>query len=182
MMEALPIINADFKARGLPEFKIGIGLNSGECAVGNMGSNMIFSYTALGDNMNLGARLESLCKHYGVQILISEFTYERLEKEMFKVRMIDFVKVKGKNLPVKIYEVLHLNHPMYKDPEALDFYLMAFKHYEQKEFQECKQICEGILLAIPEDKATARLIKMSEQWLSSEIVPEDYLVTTMTEK
>jgi adenylate cyclase len=74
MIERLPAINAEFEKEGFPKFKHGIGLNTGECSVGNMGSNQIFSYTALGDNMNLGARLESLCKFYGVQLNISEYT------------------------------------------------------------------------------------------------------------
>jgi adenylate cyclase len=96
MLEALPAINEEFKANGTPEFKIGLGLNSGECNVGNMGSDQIFAYTALGDNMNLGARLESLCKHYGAQILVSEFTYERMDHDRWTTRLIDKVRVKGK--------------------------------------------------------------------------------------
>ena len=79
MMETLPSINEKFRQLGRPEFFIGIGLNSGECSVGNMGSERIFSYTALGDNMNLGARLEGLCKYYGTQILISDMTLARLD-------------------------------------------------------------------------------------------------------
>ena len=61
MIEKLPEVNERFKEEGLPLFKHGIGLNTGDCSVGNMGSDNIFQYTALGDNMNLGARLECPC-------------------------------------------------------------------------------------------------------------------------
>ncbi len=181
MMELLPAINADFLTRGLPEFKVGIGLNSGECSVGNMGSNKIFSYTALGDNMNLGARLEGLCKYYGVQILISEYTHARLSPEKFRFRAVDRVKVKGKTHPVKIYEVIHGAHPLAKDREALDFYNSAYDSFMEKNFAKAKTLLEGILLAHPDDKPTARLLKLCEKW-QQEAVPEDFDVTTMTEK
>jgi adenylate cyclase len=181
MMELLPAINADFLTRGLPEFKVGIGLNSGECSVGNMGSNKIFSYTALGDNMNLGARLEGLCKYYGVQILISEYTHARLSPEKFRFRAIDRVKVKGKTHPVKIYEVIHGAHPLAADREAFDFYNSAYDSFMEKNFAKAKTLLEGILLAHPDDKPTARLLKLCERW-QQEAVPEDFDVTTMTEK
>jgi adenylate cyclase len=99
MIERWPAINIEFEKEGFPIFKHGIGLNTGECSVGNMGSNQIFSYTALGDNMNLGARLESLCKFYGVQLNISEYTKNAIPPELqkeFVIRTLDKVKVKGK--------------------------------------------------------------------------------------
>ena len=181
MMEALPAINEDFKSRGLPEFKVGIGLNSGECSVGNMGSNKIFSYTALGDNMNLGARLEGLCKYYGAHILISEYTHARLPPGRFNSRPLDKVKVKGKTTPVQIFEVIHGVHPLAKDTEAFSFYNEAYSAFSQKDFAKSRTLLEGILLAHPDDKPTARLLKLSEKWLN-EPVPEDFDVTTMTEK
>ncbi len=181
MMEALPAVNADFKARGLPEFKVGIGLNSGECAVGNMGSNKIFSYTALGDNMNLGARLEGLCKYYGAHILISENTFVRLPEGKFSCRPLDKVKVKGKTHPVKIFEVIHRAHPLAADREAFDLYNSAYASFSQRDFAKAKTFLEGILLAHPEDKPTGRLLKLCEKW-QQEAVPEDFDVTTMTEK
>jgi len=181
MMEALPAVNADFLARGLPEFKVGIGLNSGECAVGNMGSNKIFSYTALGDNMNLGARLEGLCKYYGAHILISEYTHARLPVGKFRSRPLDKVKVKGKTHPVKIFEVIHGAHPLAADREAFEFYNSAYESFMQKDFAKAKTMLEGILLAHPEDKPTGRLLKLCEKW-QQEAVPADFDVTTMTEK
>jgi class 3 adenylate cyclase/CHASE2 domain-containing sensor protein len=94
----------------LPEahkLKIGIGLNSGIVTVGNMGSNRQMNYTVMGDNVNLGSRLEGLNKNYGTSIIVSEYTYASV-KDKFIFRELDNIKVKGKNKPVKIYELLAL--------------------------------------------------------------------------
>ena len=91
-----------------PESKrinIGIGLNSGIMTVGNMGSPGRMNYTLMGDNVNLGARLEGTNKQYGTGIIISEFTYG-LVKDHFIVRELDNIRVKGKNKPVLIYELV----------------------------------------------------------------------------
>lgn len=84
---------------------IGIGLNSGIMTVGNMGSPGRMNYTLMGDNVNLGARLEGTNKQYGTGIIISEFTYG-LVKDHFIVRELDNIRVKGKNKPVLIYELI----------------------------------------------------------------------------
>lgn len=182
MMEALPVVNAEFRAKGFPEFKIGIGLNSGECSVGNMGSNMIFSYTALGDNMNLGARLESLTKHYGVHILISEFTFARLPEGKYTTRPIDKVKVKGKTKPVVIHEVLYQGHPFMQDTTARVDYIKGHAYYVAQEFALAQALLQKVLERHPEDKSTLRFLKYCEKWLEASEIPEDFEVTTMTEK
>lgn len=183
MMEALPAINEEFVKLGRPQFLVGIGLNSGECAVGNMGSSRIFSYTALGDNMNLGARLEGLCKYYGAQILISDMTLERLDLTNIKIRSIDKVIVKGKTLPVGIHEVLHGHHFMTKDPESLSFYLAAHKLFLEKKFMESMAIFEQILTAYENDKPSKRLRDLCKKYLDDPtLVSETFDVTTMKEK
>ncbi len=89
---------------GMP-FNIGLGLNSGLAAVGNMGSVQRFNYTALGDNVNLASRLEGLNKFYRTNILISENTYQQV-KDRFQVRRLDYVRVKGRQDAVMLYELL----------------------------------------------------------------------------
>ena len=91
---------------------IGIGLNSGIMTVGNMGSLGRMNYTLMGDNVNLGARLEGTNKQYGTNIIISEFTYG-LVKDRVIAREMDNIRVKGKNKPVQIYELIDV-------PEGLE--------------------------------------------------------------
>jgi adenylate cyclase len=168
MIERLPPINEEFKKDGFPQFKHGIGLNTGECSVGNMGSNQIFSYTALGDNMNLGARLESLCKFYGVQLNISEYTKnaipDHLAKE-FVFRTLDKVKVKGKENAVTIYEVLHSSHILINDKEALAHYEQAFAFYLEQKFQEAADLLKPLHEKYPTDKSFERMLHICMDFL-----------------
>lgn len=183
MMETLPLVNEEFKRLGRPEFNVGIGLNSGECSVGNMGSDRIFSYTALGDNMNLGARLESLCKYYGAQIIISQMTLERLDLTNIKYRPLDKVVVKGKTQAVAIYEVLHGHHWMTKDPESLNFFWAAHKLFQEKKFTEARDIFDQLLMGNENDKPTKRFREICQKFIESpDLVSEDFEVTKMTEK
>lgn len=182
MMELMPEINREFRRLGRPEFKVGIGLNTGECSVGNMGSNRIFSYTALGDNMNLGARLEGLCKYYGCQILISEFTHRHLSG--IKTRPIDKVIVKGKTEPVMVLEVLHRNHPLSTSPEAFDLYIKAHDLFSKRDFQKAQnEFIKLQSLLENEDIPTSRFLALCKKYLSRpDLVGEDFDVTKMTEK
>ncbi|MBY0554994.1 CHASE2 domain-containing protein [bacterium] len=104
-IKALEKINEEFAAKSWPRIDIGIGINTGYMNAGNIGSETIQNYTVIGDSVNLGSRLESLTKEYGVKIIISEFTYD-IVKESFNCRELDKVNVKGKKEPVTIYELI----------------------------------------------------------------------------
>ncbi|ULQ59903.1 adenylate/guanylate cyclase domain-containing protein [Brucepastera parasyntrophica] len=97
---------AELNAAWPPEkqLAIGIGLNTGIMTVGNMGSEGRMNYTLMGDNVNLGARLEGTNKVYGTMIIVSEYTYAMV-KDQFVFRELDTIRVKGKNKPVVIYEL-----------------------------------------------------------------------------
>jgi adenylate cyclase len=183
MLEKLPEINDIFKRDGLPIFKIGLGLNSGECSVGNMGSNQIFAYTALGDNMNLGARLESLCKHYGAQILISEWTYNKIDHNQVICRHIDNVKVKGKTEPVGVYEVLYSYHPLTLNKKAFELFNLAYTQYKNKDFQNSFANLTEFMQLIPDDLPGKRLLENSQHYLENPLADGiDHTITTMTSK
>ena len=82
-----------------------VGLNSGPMVTGNMGSEMRMNYTMMGDTVNVAARLESSAKLYGVYIQVAENTYKKVKDE-FEWRTLDYVRVKGKKVPVHVYELL----------------------------------------------------------------------------
>ncbi|MDQ1277367.1 MAG: adenylate cyclase [Thermodesulfobacteriota bacterium] len=105
MMAELKVLQERWSREGRPYVDIGVGINSGDMVVGNMGSNMRFDYTVMGDNANLSSRLEGINKEYGTHIIISEYTNEVVKEEMF-CREVNSVRVKGKKLPVKIYELI----------------------------------------------------------------------------
>jgi adenylate cyclase len=102
MIAELTSLRPEYIANGWPEIKIGVGLNTGEMNVGNMGSEFRMAYTVLGDVVNLGSRLEGLTKEYGVDVIISESTLA--ECSGWVARELDIVRVKGKKKPVRIYE------------------------------------------------------------------------------
>ena len=95
---------AEENGRPYIPLRIGAGVNTGVICVGNMGSDMRFDYSVLGDDVNLGARLEGQSKNYGVDIVIGENTYAYVEN--FAVLQLDRIQVKGKTVPVDIYCVL----------------------------------------------------------------------------
>lgn len=93
------------------EIKIGVGINSGQCVVGNMGSDMRFDYTALGDTVNLASRLEGQSKPYGVGVILGDTT-AAVVADVLAVIEIDLLRVKGKNEPERIHTLLGLEEMM----------------------------------------------------------------------
>jgi adenylate cyclase len=107
MIQELERLQAKWMAEGREPFRIGIGINTDDMVVGNLGSEQLFDYTVVGDGVNLGARLESLNKEYKttLPIIISESTY-LAAKDVLEVRHLGEVTVKGKSRPVVVYELL----------------------------------------------------------------------------
>jgi adenylate cyclase len=98
-------VNEKLAKLGFPSIDIGIGINTGLAVVGEMGSKGRSDYTIIGDSVNLGSRTEGLCKTYKAQILITEFTKEKLKKR-YNIEFVEEVKVKGKEKAVKIYRII----------------------------------------------------------------------------
>jgi len=116
MLKRLKKLQEKWKSEGRESLDIGIGINTGPMLVGNIGSSDRLDYTVIGDSVNLGARIEGLTRNYNNHLIISEFTYAYV-KDMVEVKKLDAVKVKGKEKPVIMYEVLNLRKGV-KDVEA----------------------------------------------------------------
>ena len=137
MMDELKIMQAEFKARGWPQVNIGIGLNTGDMNVGNMGSEFRMAYTVLGDAVNLGSRLEGLTKYYGVNIIVSETTKNSISEYIF--RELDLVRVKGKNEPVAIFEpVGHKNDIDKAITSELTSYKQALRGFRSQNWDKAE--------------------------------------------
>ncbi len=106
MMDALAELNRDFERDFGLRLDIGIGLNTGEAVVGNMGTALRFDYTAIGDTVNLSSRLEGQNKTYGTHVIVTEVTRAAAGGE-FLFRPLDAIRVKGKHRPVQIFELMN---------------------------------------------------------------------------
>jgi adenylate cyclase len=106
MIERLDVLREQWRARGLPDVDVGIGINTGPMSVGFVGSqDRFYNYTVLGDAVNLASRFEGANRQYGTRIILGAATHERV-KGAVVARELDLVRVKGKREPVTIYELL----------------------------------------------------------------------------
>lgn len=134
MLKHLKEMQPQLRARGWPEIKIGIGLNTGMMNVGNMGSQFRMAYTVLGDAVNLGSRLEGITKQYGVQLIVSETTQTAVPEYIY--RELDRVRVKGKDQPVAIFEPVGPRDQVSRnDFEEIVNYEKALENYRHQHWE-----------------------------------------------
>jgi adenylate cyclase len=154
MQRRLEGVNQELATRGRAPVHMGIGLNTGEVILGNVGSEKKLDYTAIGDNVNLASRVEGLTKQYDCPIMITESTYKEIAGEI-PCGLVDQVRVKGKHLPVRLYRPLA---PPDAPPEVLvrardqaALHEQAFTAYLERRWNDAA----GLYAQLPEDRVQA---------------------------
>jgi adenylate cyclase len=148
MQAALLDLNKEFAARGWPAVKIGVGVNTGRMSVGNMGSAFRLSYTVMGDAVNLGSRLESITKQYGVGILATETTVAADTGHQFM--KVDVVRVKGKETPVAIFQPLGRKGELSEDAGKMaQLFEAAFGLYQKQDWQGAETLLHELAAIAP---------------------------------
>ncbi|MFC1858171.1 GAF domain-containing protein [Thermodesulfobacteriota bacterium] len=155
MMKELAILNKERKAAGKKPIGIGIGLNTDWVVSGNIGSPKRMDYTLIGDGVNLASRLESACKTYSANILISENTFKKL-RGTYRVREVDSVVVKGKTEPIAIYEVLefHTDETFPNLMEVMHYFKDGLMNYRRGNWDKAIQYFEEAFVLNKEDRLT----------------------------
>ncbi len=137
MQRRAAALNEEFRKRGWPEFRIGIGVNTGLMRVGDMGSKLRKAYTVMGDPVNLGSRLEGITKQYQVGILVGEETRKMVSDVVF--REVDRVRVKGKDEAVAIYEPVGMEAEVdQKLRDELRLWQHCLKYYRARDWDQAE--------------------------------------------
>jgi class 3 adenylate cyclase/GAF domain-containing protein len=162
MRHRLVEFNTRRREQNKKEISIGIGLHSDEVISGNIGSSRRMEFTAIGDGVNLGSRLEGATKQYGCDILISESTYLKCNPDRLWARELDYIKVKGKNKPVSVYEIIAIKEgPLSREVsqeqlDILEHYQRGRQLYLNRQF--ARAMAEfGMVLEIKHDDKAAQL-------------------------
>jgi adenylate cyclase len=150
MRERLLACSDEWSAQGWPKIDAGIGLHTGDMVSGNMGSQAHLSYTVIGDNVNLGSRLEGLTKTYGVGLLVSEATLAAAGED-FVARELDIVAVKGKALPVRIFELLGRAVEASRWTDLVMRFQRALAMFRERRWTEAEIAFQSLLESYPND-------------------------------
>lgn len=157
MLTRLRKLRVILKARGLPPINIGIGINSGEMIVGNMGSEKQFDYTIIGDHVNLTSRLEEITKHYKTSIVISQFTYKLIRNDSFIVRELDTVRVRGREEPVTIYHLIGYGTPNQQTQAFLNRFREGLDAYKNRQWGQAITLFLETINIRPDDEPCCRM-------------------------
>jgi adenylate cyclase len=169
MSQALVKLNEKWRQEDRPPIAIGIGLNTGEVNVGNMGSEKRLAWTVMGDNVNLASRLEGITKQYQIQIVISESTFNDVAGK-FVCRELDKIKVKGKNQPVTIYELMGVESERPKYAALLGGFDRAMQAYRSQNWREASAQFGELLGTYPDDGPTRVFLQRALEYM--ETAPE----------
>ncbi|HEX6111821.1 MAG TPA: adenylate/guanylate cyclase domain-containing protein [Geminicoccaceae bacterium] len=151
MLDELRPVRARWARPDLPPLEVGIGINTGPMIIGNMGSKERFAYTVIGDEANLGARLEAANKDFQTHILISEATWQQVKDEI-AARELDVVTFRGMARPVRVYEVLGTYPLAERETQRLAAFESGLAAWRDQRWPEAKGWFEQALALAPEDR------------------------------
>ncbi len=162
--EKLITLREEIKAEHGVEIYVRMGINSGLVSAGNMGSNQRFQYTVMGDAVNAASRFESANKQYGTYIMIGENTF-KLAEEFIEVRILDKIVVKGKAIPIIVYNLLGKKDQLSPELKSLQSnYNRGIELYWERKWDEAIKAFQSALQAVPDDMPSKIFIKRCEQF------------------
>jgi two-component system sensor histidine kinase ChiS len=174
MLESLHSYNQKRKAKGRVGISSGIGIHTGNIMLGVIGEEKRFNCTVISDAVNMASRVESLTKQYSASLLISESTYDLIDKEKYYIRLVDYVAVKGKANGSRIYEVLNGNSKRIIDLKLSTKGMLeeGILLYKGKEFTKAINIFKNILEIDPKDSAVDIYQKRAQHFEKFGVPPD----------
>lgn len=160
MLNALAAFNEERCRNHLMPLNVGIGINTGSVIIGTVGYEARMDCSVISDAVNVASRVESLTRKFSIELLISEQTYDQLKyKEKYHLRSLGFTAVKGKNLPLAVYEVFNHNLPLEIKLKqgSIAVFVEALNYYEKNQFNEAFRLWSQIIADNPQDSCAIYL-------------------------
>ena len=181
-MEAINQLNEGFRNEGFPDLNIRIGIHTGEAIAGNIGSDRLFHYTVIGDTVNLASRLESVNKFFKTRVIISEETIKNTDNTFF-TRELGSIAVKGKELPIKIFELMGDEKGTDPGERSLgELYHQGIRCHNEQRFKEAMEVFDEILKKYPQDGPSEFYRKRCEDLISVHNLTEGWNIIKFMEK
>jgi adenylate cyclase len=180
MVKALKGLRSESSIKGVDRLAMGIGLNTGVVTAGNLGSQTFMDYTVIGDTVNLASRLEGLTKHYGVEIVLSGETATNLDSR-FALRELDVVRVKGRDRPVTIYELMGLWEELDLSRVGMaEVFEGGLQLFKTRKWKEAEEKFREALEHVPDDGPSRLYIERTRRYLEAP-PPESWECVTVFE-
>ncbi|HVP61510.1 MAG TPA: adenylate/guanylate cyclase domain-containing protein [Myxococcaceae bacterium] len=156
-LEELEQLRTRWRSEGLPEIEIGVGINSGPMVVGNMGSNLRFDYTVMGDAVNMASRLEGANKLFQTSIMVSEETWRRIAPQATG-RRLGSLRLRGRSEPVRVWELLALGAPTAEEQAMIARFEAAVDALAARRVPDAEAGFQAVLAARPDDRVARRYL------------------------